>query len=184
MFAYLSMVSTRNERSLIEYCATSPTPTWKITTFILFQPNISPKHLIEIGPRGMLEDKQIIRTLIGDGARFISTWHLRQMGINAVCEALDHAYSGTDAVYAHFDMDVIGGAGPAPGDILGELVEPIAMTDYEVIRIAHEVGRRGLTGFSFICIPPGSAAVYRVIVSIIVYMAAGLAMRKIGKGHG
>ena len=69
-------------------------------------------------------------------------------------------------------------------DILGELVEPIAMTDYEVIRIAHEVGRRGLTGFSFICIPPGSAAVYRVIVSIIVYMAAGLALRKLGKGHG
>ena len=99
-------------------------------------------------------------------------------------EELDRAWDGTEGVYAHFDMDVIGGAGPAPGDILGELVEPIAMTDYEVIRIAHEVGRRGLTGFSFICIPPGSAAVYRVIVSIIVYMAAGLALRKQGKGHG
>ena len=54
--------------------------------------------------------------------------------------------------------------------------------DHLEVRLAHEIGRRGLTGFSFICIPPGSAAVYRVIVYIIVYMAAGLAMRKIGKG--
>ena len=72
---------------------------------------------------------------------------------------LDHAYKGTEGVYIHFDMDVIGGAGPAPGDILGELAEPIGMTDYEVIRIAHEIGRRGLSGMPFICIPPGSAVV-------------------------
>ncbi len=59
---------------------------------------------------------------------------------------LEHAYAGTDAVYVHFDMDVLGGAGPAPGDILGELAEPIGMSDYEVIRMAHEIGKRGLTG--------------------------------------
>ena len=82
----------------------------------------------------------------------------------------------------HFDMDCIGGAGPAPGDILGELAEPMGMTDYETIRIAHEVGRRGLTGMSFICIPPGSAVVYRLIVYIIMYLAAGLALRKLGRG--
>ncbi len=81
--------------------------------------------------------------------------------------------TGTDAVYVHFDMDVLGGAGPAPGDILGELAEPIGMTDYEVIRIAHEIGQRGLTGFSFICIPPGSAVVYRTIVYVIMYLLAG-----------
>jgi agmatinase len=77
-------------------------------------------------------------------------------------------------------MDVIGGAGPAPGDILGDLAEPFGMTDYEVIRLAHEVGRRGLAALSFICIPPGSPAVYRVLVYVIMYMAAGLAMKKSG----
>ena len=56
------------------------------------------------------------------------------------------------------------------------------MTDYETIRIAHEIGRRGLTGMSFICIPPGSAVVYRLIVYIIMYLAAGLALRKLGRG--
>jgi len=150
-----------------------------------FLDNMHPRHLVEIGERGMLEDRDIIRRYLNDGARFISSWELRSgLGIEGLVRELDRAWDGTEGVYAHFDMDVMGGAGPAPGDILGELVEPIAMTDYECIRIAHEIGRRGLTGFSFICIPPGSAAVYRVIVSIIVYMAAGLAMRKIGKGHG
>ena len=62
--------------------------------------------------------------------------------------------------------------------LLGELAEPIGMTDYEVIRTAYEVGRRGLTGMSFICIPPGSAVMYRVIVYVITYLMAGLSMRR------
>jgi agmatinase len=78
-------------------------------------------------------------------------------------------------------MDVIGGAGPAPGDILGELAEPIGLTEYEVIRIAHEIGKRGLSGFSFICIPPGSAVIYRTIVYVIMYLLAGMALARTKK---
>jgi agmatinase len=47
------------------------------------------------------------------------------------------------------------------------------MTDYEVIRLAFEIGKRGLAGLSFICIPPGSAVVYRTIVYVIMYLLAG-----------
>jgi agmatinase len=47
------------------------------------------------------------------------------------------------------------------------------MTDYEVIRLAHEIGKRGLTGLSFICIPPGSDVIYRTIVYVIMYLLAG-----------
>ena len=75
-------------------------------------------------------------------------------------------------------MDVIGGAGPAPGDIMGELAEPIGMSDYDVIRVAHEIGLRGVDGFSFICIPPGSPVIYRLIVYIVMYMLAGRVMNK------
>ena len=67
-----------------------------------------------------------------------------------------------------------GDAREADGDILGDLAEPIGMTDYEVIRVAHEIGRRGLSGLSFICIPPGSAVVYRLIVYVIAYLMVGL----------
>jgi agmatinase len=55
------------------------------------------------------------------------------------------------------------------------------MTDYEVIRVAHEIGKRGLTGMSFICIPPGSAISYRVIVYVIAYLLAGMALTRIAQ---
>ena len=54
-------------------------------------------------------------------------------------------------------------------------------TDFEVIRVAHEIGLRGLTGMSFICIPPGSAVVYRLIVYIIAYLMVGLVLSRNAK---
>ena len=147
-------------------------------------PNYDPKNLVEIGERGMLERQDIVRWWLDHGTKFYPMWKVRtELGIEGLVKELRHAYDGTDAVYVHFDMDVLGGAGPAPGDILGELAEPIGMTDYEVIRIAHEIGLRGLDGFSFICIPPGSAVIYRTIVYVIMYLLAGVAMAKI-KGKG
>lgn len=146
-----------------------------------FQANMDPANLVEIGPRGMIESQEDIRDMLSRGATLLSTWDIHQRGIEQICKELDPAYDGTESVYAHFDMDVLGGAGPAPGDILGELAEPIGMSDYESIRIAHEVGRRGLGGLSFICIPP-SAVTYRVVVYVIMYMAAGLAMSRREQG--
>lgn len=144
-----------------------------------FHPNVTVSNLVEIGERGMLESKHIVRRFTGEGATFVSTWRLRtELGIEGLVNLLDKAYEGTSDVYVHFDMDVLGGAGPAGGDLLGELAEPIGMSDYEVIRTAYEVGLRGLTGMSFICIPPGSAVIYRVIVYVIAYLMAGLAMRR------
>jgi agmatinase len=145
--------------------------------------NLSVPNLVEIGERGMLEDKTVVRRFLREGAHFVPTWKLRtQLGIEGLCSLLDKAYADTSDVYAHFDMDVLGGAGPTGGDILGELAEPIGMTDYEVIRVAHEIGLRGLSGMSFICIPPGSPVIYRVIVYVITYLLAGLALRRRQKG--
>ena len=153
---------------------------WKYKMYEFLE-NMHPRHLVEIGERGMLEEKETVRRYLNDGARFISSWEVRSgLGIEGVVNELDRAYEGTSGVYVHFDMDVLGGAGPASGDILGELAEPIGLSEYEVIRIAHEIGKRGLSGMSFICIPPGSAVTYRVIVYVIMYLIAGLAMRKAG----
>ena len=137
-------------------------------------------NVVEVGERGMLEDKTYVRRYITEGANFVPMWKIRdpRFGLEGLINLLSKAYEGTSDVYVHFDMDVLGGAGPASGDLLGELAEPIGMSDYEVIRIAHEIGLRGLTGMSFICIPPGSAVMYRVIVYVITYLMAGLAMRK------
>ncbi len=155
---------------------------WKHKLYEHF-PNYDPKNLVEIGERGMLENQNIVRWWLDHGANFYPMWRVRtELGIEGLVKELRHAYEGTKSVYVHFDMDVLGGAGPAPGDILGELAEPIGMTDYEVIRIAHEIGKRGLAGFSFICIPPGSAVIYRTIVYVIMYMLAGIAVSRIGAG--
>ncbi len=154
---------------------------WKYKTYELC-PQYDMANLVEIGERGMLEDKVQVRRFIAGGTHFFPMWRIRRgFDVEKICGELRHAYDGTDKVYAHFDMDVIGGAGPAPGDILGDLAEPIGMTDYEVLRIAYEVGRRGLDAMSFICIPPGSPVIYRLIVYVIMYLCAGLAERRAGR---
>lgn len=147
--------------------------------------NMQIKNLVEIGERGMLEDPAIVRRFLREGACFIPMWDIRtgSRGIEGAVDKLDQAFDGTDAVYAHFDMDVMGGAGPTEGDVLGELAEPMGMTDYEAIRLALEVGKRGCSGLSFICIPPGSAVMYRVIVYVMMYFMAGLAMRKLKQAN-
>jgi agmatinase len=155
---------------------------WKAKLYELHK-NFTVPNLVEIGERGMLEDKSYVRRFVREGAQFVPMWRLRgELGLNGLIELLDTAYQGTSDVYVHFDMDVLGGAGPAPGDLLGDLAEPIGMSDYEVIRIAHEIGLRGLTGMSFICIPPGSAVTYRVIVYVITFLMAGLALRRQRRG--
>ena len=154
---------------------------WKYKTYE-FLDNFKQKHLVEIGERGMLEDKELVRMFLEKGTHFFPMWKIRtELGIEGLVKELRHTYEGTEAVYCHWDMDILGGAGPAPGDILGELAEPYGMSDYEVIRLAHEVGKRGIAALSFICIPPGSAVMYRVLVYVIMFMCAGLAMRKIGQ---
>ncbi len=151
---------------------------WKSKTFSSFS-NFSIPNLVEIGERGMLEEAAMVRNYTQQGAHFYPMWKVRtELGIAGLCEELRHAYDGTDDVYVHFDMDILGGAGPAPGDILGELAEPMGMTDYEIIRLAHEIGKRGLTGMSFICIPPGSMVTYRLIVYIIAFLIAGVALSR------
>ena len=123
-----------------------------------FLDNMHPRHLVEIGERGMLEDKDIVRRYLRDGARFISAWELRtSLGIEGLVGELDHRVERHRRRVCSLRHGLHRRCGARPGDILGELAEPMGMTDYETIRIAHEIGRRGLTGMSFICIPPGSA---------------------------
>ena len=129
---------------------------------------------IDLGcPTAGSSKREEVKEMLRKGTHFYPMWNVREKGIEWLCNELHHAYDGTDAVYVHFDMDVIGGAGPAPGDILGGLAQPIGMTDYEVLRLSYEIGKRGFNALSFICIPPGSRVIYRLIVYVIMYMLAG-----------
>ncbi|MHA2394616.1 MAG: arginase family protein [Promethearchaeota archaeon] len=146
---------------------------WKAKMYE-FHENMHEKNLVEIGERGMSGGrKEDIREFLSRGTHFYPMWQVRKKGIEWLCGELHHAYNGTEATYVHFDMDVLGGAGPAPGDLLGTLAEPLGMTDYEVLRLSYEIGKRGFNALSFICIPPGSAVMYRLITYVIMYMLAG-----------
>jgi len=141
--------------------------------------NVHPENLVEIGERGMHENKEIIRQFLRNGAHFYPMWKVRsELGIEGLCKEFSHAYNGTDAVYVHYDLDILGGAGPFNGDHWGELAEPNGMTDYEVLRTAFEIGKRGLNGLTLMCIPPGSAVGYRIVVYIVMYLLAGKIMAK------
>ncbi|MFB6149074.1 MAG: arginase family protein [Halobacteriales archaeon] len=129
------------------------------------------EDLVEIGVRGFedaLDDWSIARE-----SNFYPMFDVKDQGINHICEELDHAYDGTDATYLHFDMDVMGGGGSAPGDLLGRLAEPMGMSDYEILKLSHEIGKRGFDALSFIAIMPGSAVMYRTVAYVIMYMLAG-----------
>jgi len=146
---------------------------WKAKMYE-FHENIQPRNLVEIGERAMSGGRrENIKKFLDAGANFYPMWEVRKHGIEWLCSELSKAYEGTEAVYVHYDIDVIGGAGPGPGDLLGTLAEPMGMTDYELLRLSYEVGLRGFDGLSFICIPPGSPVIYRLIVYVIMYMLAG-----------
>ena len=148
---------------------------WKAKMYE-FHENMLQKNLVEIGERGMVGggSQDQVKMFLDKGTHFYPMWKVREKGVEWLCNELRHAYDGTEAVYVHFDMDVLGGAGPAPGDLLGGLAEPIGMTDYEVLRLSYEIGKRGFNALSFICIAPGSAVNYRVVVYTIMYMMAGI----------
>jgi agmatinase len=152
---------------------------WKAKMYE-FHENMFQKNLVEIGERGMYNgnSKNEVKDFLAKGTNFYPMWKVREKGIEWLCKEIHHAYNRTEAVYVHFDLDVIGGAGPASGDILGTLAEPIGMTDYEVLRLSVEIGKKGFDALSFICIPPGSPVVYRLVVYVIMYMLAGKIMAK------
>ncbi|MFQ5872470.1 MAG: hypothetical protein ACE5JL_01520 [Dehalococcoidia bacterium] len=106
-------------------------------------------------------------------------WKVRDNGIGELVKDLHYAYDGTEAVHVHYDMDVIGGAGPASVDIFGLMGEPLGMTDYEILKISLEIGKRELNGLSILCIPP-SPIFYRLIVYTVMYMLAGRVAAKSG----
>jgi agmatinase len=139
---------------------------WKAKMYE-FHKNMLQKNLVEIGERGMWENKERVREFLQKGTHWYPMWKLREIGIECLCKEIHHAYEGTDAVYVHYDMDVLG------GELIGLLGEPIPMTDYEVLRLSLEIGKKGFNALSFICIPPGSGLVYRTIVYVIMYMLAG-----------
>jgi hypothetical protein len=57
--------------------------------------------------------------------------------------------------------------------VRGTSVESMGMTGYELLRLSLEAGLRGLDALVLIGIPPWSAVIYQLIVSVIMYRLEG-----------
>jgi agmatinase len=128
-------------------------------------PNYDPSKHVEIGHRG--QPRSRVEKIIKMGIHYYPMWKVRQLGIEALCNELRYAYEGTEHVWLHFDVDVLG------GDQFGGLTDPMGLAEYEALRIMFEVGKRGFDGVSFVAIPPSSPNVHRFITYAIKILLAG-----------
>lgn len=148
---------------------------WK-TKMYEFHKNMLHKNLVEIGERGLWESKETVREMLRRGTHWYPMWKVREIGIKAVCDELHYAYDGTEAVFVHIDTDVTCGH-PAYGDLIGDLAEPIGMTDYELLRLSHEIGKRGFDAFTIVG-TDASPVFNRLLIYAIMYALAGKIVSK------
>ena len=85
-----------------------------------FLENMHPRHLVEIGERGMLEEKRIVRRYLDEGARFISAWELRtSLGIEGLVGELGRAWRGTRGCTCTSTWTASAARGPRPATSWG-----------------------------------------------------------------
>jgi agmatinase len=132
-------------------------------------PNVDPRHHVEIGMRGPRNTRRQAHTYRERGAHLYPAATVRARGVEAVCqEALPRAFTGTARTWLHLDMDVLDiGAVPDWGD------EPLGLSSWDVVTVAHEAGKRGLDGLSFVYVAPRSSGVAAVVSYVVVYLLAG-----------
>jgi agmatinase len=133
-------------------------------------PNIDTTKQVEIGHRG--QPRSRVDKVLKKGIHYFPMWEVNQMGIERVCDELSHAYEGTESVWLHFDVDVLG------GDRFGGLTDPMGMTDYQALRLMFEIGKKGFDAVSFLAIPPSSPHVHRFITYAIKILLAGRTLKK------
>lgn len=147
---------------------------WKHRLYSDFPGRLPRANLVDIGERGMLEDPEHVKAFTDAGAAFVSGWQLNSDSADRLVDrAIDRAYDGTEQVMLFLDVDVLGGAGPGPGDSFGELAEPLGMSDGQLIRIAHRLGRKGTAAVSIASIPHDSPLHLRTLVYALCFLFAG-----------
>ena len=120
-----------------------------------------------------------VETYRRNGAHLYPAALVKQMGVDALClEGVPRAFQGTERTWLHLDMDVLDiGAVPDWGD------EPLGLSSWEVVKIVHEAGKRGLDGLSFVYVAPRSGGIAAIVSYVVVYLMAGWVLaHRLGKG--
>lgn len=102
-------------------------------------PNLAGGNIAHVGARNSMNPKDWIDLAKERGIRFHPMYELLERGVDtAVEEAIDQAWSGTDAQYLSFNFNVMD-ASDAPGVTS---TEPGGLESREMMKIAGALGRR------------------------------------------
>jgi agmatinase len=105
------------------------------------RPNVHPRNVVVLGPRGVANSFEEIENARRLGVRVFPMADIASRGLAPVLdEALDSAWDGVETIYVSFDNDAAD-ASVAPGTTAPE---PFGFTARELLHIAQAVGSRGV----------------------------------------
>jgi guanidinopropionase len=137
--------------------------------------NVDMTNFVQIGVRGPRMFKEQMEWYRKKGSHVYTYREIKKMGMEAVAEeAIRIAHDGTDSVYLNIDYDVLD-IGVAPG-----LDEPLGISIDELLTLSLEIGKSGFTAFNIENIMSQMAPIYHIITFNILYLLAGIAMKRTG----
>ena len=105
--------------------------------------NVAANNVAHVGARNALNPKDHVDLANKRGVRFYPMFEVLERGVEAVVtEAADRVWSGTDAQYLSFNLNVMD-ASAAPGVTAAE---PGGLESREIMRVVDILGKRGTLG--------------------------------------
>lgn len=137
---------------------------------VVEMPGVSPENVVVFGARGLGNPPALVRRADELGIRVMTMSEIAARGVeDAIEDALETIWHGTDAVYVSLDNDSLDPS-CAPGTTAPE---PGGLTARELLAIALAVGRRGVAMLDIAELSPNfdpSAITARLDVTWIVYV--------------
>ena len=136
-------------------------------------PNLSPRHHVQIGVRGMYNSRQGMAFYRERGMRTISPREVQELGSRRLAaEAVRHATDGTEKLWLAVDLDVLDSTETPDWD----WPDPYGVRASDILETAFAAGRSGkLAGLSLMMIGGTVPSVQRLAVWVVLYGLAGYA---------
>lgn len=128
---------------------------------------------VQIGIRGPRLFKEQMEWYRKRGSHIYTHREIKKQGMETVAkEALKIAHEGTESLFLNIDYDVLD-IGAAPG-----LDEPLGISVDELLMLSLEIGKSGFTAFNIENMMSQTAPIYHIVTFNILYLLAGLALKK------
>lgn len=142
---------------------------------VVEMPGVEPENVVVFGARGLGNPPALVQRARDLGVRVMPMSEIAKRGVEeAIADALDTIWAGTDAVYVSLDNDSLDPS-CAPGTTAPE---PGGLTARELLTVALEVGRRGVAMLDIAELSPNfdpSGITARLDTTWVVYVLSAFA---------